>query len=222
MPEPQQPPSAVASAAVQAPRPLAATGPGRASHGGGAVMGIGGDVVQHTITPHSIMCAFKDDKLRMRVGAMILLPSGVVDVSMLKSKVMPDGRSYCLDMLIPDAVTHPEKFLRLFRASPKAMADSGGERNAAFRESAFHEKMSTMRTAKHAPVWRRFTLPLDFQVVEDIAYIKLNTLEGSYFLYVEFMAQEKSSYMHDGMIEDDGVMDLNSPDTNLDRKRKAM
>jgi hypothetical protein len=56
----------------------------------------------------------------------------------------------------------------------------------------------------------------DFPVVEDIGYIKLMTKEGSYFLYVELLAQEKSSYMQDGMIEED----LNSP--NDDRKRKAL
>ena len=68
-------------------------------------------------------------------------------------------------------------------------------------------------------LWRRFRLHLDFPVIEDIGYIKLLTKEGSYFLYVELLAQEKSSYMQDGMIEEDGVMDLNSP--GEDRKRKA-
>jgi hypothetical protein len=57
-------------------------------------------------------------------------------------------------------------------------------------------------------------------LIEDIGYIKLMTKEGSYFLYVELLAQEKSSYMQDGMNEEDGVMDLNSP--SEDRKRKAV
>jgi hypothetical protein len=71
--------------------------------------------------------------------------------------------------------------------------------------------MSTMRVAKEAPIWRRFQIVLDFPVVEDIFYCKVMTLEGCYFLYVKFLAQEKSSYMHgDGMIEGDGVVDLNS------------
>ena len=100
------------------------------------------------------------------------------------------------------------------------MEESGGETNAALRESAFHEKMSTMRVSKNAPLWRRFKMALDFPVIEDIGYIKLMTREGSYFLHVELLAQEKSSYMQDGMIEEDGVVDLNSPSD--DRKRKAL
>jgi hypothetical protein len=76
-----------------------------------------------------------------------------------------------------------------------------------------------MRVSKNAPLWHRFRLALDFLVIEDIGYIKLMTKEGSYFLYVELLAQEKSSYMQDGMIEEDSVMDLNSP--GEDHKRKA-
>ena len=58
------------------------------------------------------------------------------------------------------------------------------------------------------------TLALDFPVVEDIAsFTKLMNLllEGRFFLlYVEFLAQERNSYMHgDGIIEDDEVVDLN-------------
>lgn len=221
------PPAAAVAAAAAAPGRPSAAGilGGRPSIGGAAAAGalgqhMGGDVVEHTITPHCIKAVYKDDKLRMRISLVILLPSGVDDKGMLKSKVMPDGRSYCLDIRIPDATTDPEKFLLLFRASPKAMVESGGEKNAALRESAFHEKMSTMRVSKNAPLWRRFRLALDFPVVEDIGYIKLMTKEGSYFLYVELLAQEKSSYMQDGMIEEDGVMDLNSP--NDDRKRKSL
>ena len=57
------------------------------------------------------------------------------------------------------------------------------------------------------------TLALDFPVVEDIAsFTKLMNLllEGRFFLlYVEFLAQERNSYMHgDGTIEG-GVDDLN-------------
>jgi hypothetical protein len=80
--------------------------------------------------------------------------------------------------------------------------------------------MSTMRISKNAPLWHRFKVVLDFPVIEDIAYIKLMTKEGSYWLYVELLALEKSSYMQDGMIEEDGVLDLNSPSD--DRKRKAV
>ena len=183
-------------------------------------MGMGGDAVEHNIQPHYVKALYKDNKLRMRIGLVILLPSGVTDKAMLKSKVMPDGRTYCLDICIPDALTDPAKFLVLFRASAKDREESGGDSNAALRESAFQEKMSTMRVSKNAPLWRRFRLHLDFPVIEDIGYIKLMTKEGSYFLYVELLAQEKSSYMQDGMIEEDGVMDLNSP--GEDRKRKAL
>jgi hypothetical protein len=80
----------------------------------------------------------------MHICLVILLPAGVEDKAMLKSKVMPDGRLYCLDICIPNALTDPGKFLLVFHASTKAMADSGGETNAALCESAFHEKMSTM------------------------------------------------------------------------------
>ena len=57
------------------------------------------------------------------------------------------------------------------------------------------------------------TLALDFPVVEDIAsFTKLMNLEGCFFLlYVEFMAQERNSYMHgeDGIIEGGVVDDWN-------------
>jgi hypothetical protein len=156
------------------------------------------DVVEHTIMPHCIKAVYKDSKLCMCICLVILLPSGVNDKAMLKSKVMPDGCLYCLDICIPDAVTNPMKFLVLFRASAEAREDSGGDENVALCVSAFHEKMSTMRISKNAPLWRRFKLALDFPVIEDIAYIKLMTKEGSYWLYVELLAQEKSSYMQDG------------------------
>jgi hypothetical protein len=53
-------------------------------------------------------------------------------------------------------------------------------------------------------------LTLDFPVIEDIAFTKLMTIEGCFLLYVEFMAQERNSYMHgDGTIEGGGV-DLNN------------
>jgi hypothetical protein len=76
-------------------------------------MAMGGDVVEHTITPHCCIkgCLYKDNKLRMCICLVILLPTGVNDKAMLKSKVMPDGHSYCLDICIPDAVTDPSKFL---------------------------------------------------------------------------------------------------------------
>ena len=209
--------------------PPVAAGPGaagRPSFGGGAAATMMAmkmamsDVVEHTITPHCIKAVYKDSKLRMRICLVILLPSGVTDKSMLKSKVMPDGCSYCLDICILDVVTDPAKFLVLFWASAKAREDSGGDENAALRVSAFNEKMSTMRVSKNAALWRRFKLALDFPVIEDIDYIKLMTKEGSYWLYVELLAQEKSSYMQDGMIEEEGVLDLNSPSD--DRKRKAV
>jgi hypothetical protein len=208
--------------------PPVAAGPGaggRPSFGSGAAGMMAmkmamSDIVEHPIMPHCIKASYKDSKLRMRICLVILLPSGVNDKSMLKSKVMPDGRSYCLDICIPDAVTDPAKFLVLFRASAKAREESGGDENAALRLSAFNEKMSTMRISKNAPLWRRFKVALDFPVIEDIAYIKLMTKEGSYWLYVELLAQEKSSYMQDGMIEEDGILDLNSPSD--DRKRKAV
>jgi hypothetical protein len=50
---------------------------------------------------------------------------------------------------------------------------------------------------------------LDFPVVEDIAFTKLMTLEGCSFLYVEFMAEERNSYMHDDGSIEGGVVDLN-------------
>jgi hypothetical protein len=179
------------------------------SNHGRASMGAGD--VTLTISPHFIKSVWKDNKLRNRCGLLVLLPSGVHHPGMLKSKVMPDGQTYHLDILIPDAVINPEIFLLFIRAFPGALFESGGESNAALRESAFQAKMSTMRVAQDAPVWRRFQLVLDFPVVEDIAFTKYMTLDGCYFLYVEFLAQEKSSYMHrDGMIEGDGVMDLNS------------
>jgi hypothetical protein len=132
--------------------PSAAAGdgpPGRPSFGGGtaammAMKMVMSDIVEHTITPHCIKATYKDSKLRMRICLVILLPSGVSDKSMLKSKVMPDGRSYCLDTCIPDAVTDPAKFLVLFRSSALAREESGGDENAALRLSAFNEKMSTM------------------------------------------------------------------------------
>ena len=154
----------------------------------------------------------------MRICLVILLPSSVTDKAMLKSKVMPDGCSYCLAICIPDAVTDPVTFLVLFCACPKTREDSGGDSNAALHESAFNEKMSTMQVSKNAPLWHRFQHVLDFLVIEDIGYIKLLTKEGSYFLYVELLAQEKSSYMQDGMIEEDGIMDLNSPGEDCKRK----
>jgi hypothetical protein len=148
-------------------------------------------------------------KLRLRIGLVVLLASGVNDLGMLKSKVMPDGRTYCLDMLVPDAAVNLNKFLLFIRVLDYALEQSGGEHTAAKREGAFHEVMSTMRVAQNAPVWHRFKLVLDFPVVEDIAFTKMMTFEGCYFLYVEFMAQERNSYMHgDGSIEG-GVVDLN-------------
>jgi hypothetical protein len=129
-------------------------------------------------SPHYVKCTFKDVMLRMCIGLVVQLASGVNNQGMLKSKMMPDGRTYCLDMLIPDAVTNPEKFLLFIRAF---MLEQ----------------------------WRRFKLVPDFPVVEDIVFSQFMTLEGSYFLYLEFMAQEKSSYMHgDGTVAG-GVMDLN-------------
>jgi hypothetical protein len=163
-----------------------------------------------SFTPHHIKCTFKDDKLRTRIGLVVLLASGVNDLSMLKSKVLPDGITYCLDMVVPDAAANPDKFLLFTRVIAESTEQSGGEKTAAKREGAFHEVMSTMRVAVNAPVWRRFKLVLDIPVVEDIAFTKLMTLEGSFFLYVEFKASERNSYMHgDGRIEG-GVVDLNN------------
>jgi hypothetical protein len=163
------------------------------------------------INPHFIKSVWMDIKLRKRCGLLLLLPSAVTNLGMLKSKVLPDGQTYRLDILIPDAVSNPDKFLLFIRAYPGALEESGGEKNAALRETAFQQTMSTMRVAKEAPIWRRFQLVLDFPVVEDIFYTKVMTLEGCYFLYVEFLAQEKNSYMHgDGMLEGDGVVDLNA------------
>jgi hypothetical protein len=162
-----------AAAALGPPplRPAVAIAAGVAAAGGGLVappmMGrMLGDEL--TFSPHFVKCPFKDVKLRMRIGLVVLLPSGVDSQSMLKSKVLPDGRTYCLDMLVPDAVTNPEKFLLFIRAF--MLEHSGGEGNASIRESAFHEAMSTMRVAQNAPVWRRFKLVLDFPVVEDIVF----------------------------------------------------
>jgi hypothetical protein len=131
----------------------AAAGPGPTGCPGVAMkMDRGGDVVEHTITPHCIKAVYN----RMCICLVILLASGVNDKAMLKAKVMPDGRSYCLDICIPDALTDPSKFLVLFRASAKAREDSGGDSNAALYESVFNEKMSTMRVSKNAPLWCHF------------------------------------------------------------------
>ena len=160
-----------------------------------------------TFSPHYVKCVFKDSRLRMRIGLVVLLESGVNGTEMFKSKVMPDGRHYCLDALMPDVAVNPDKFLHYIRFF--ALDRTGGEHTAAKRLDAFHEVMSTMRPAQNAPVWRRFKLELDFPVVEDIFYTKLITYEGCFFLYVEFLAQERNSYMHgDGTIEG-GVDDLN-------------
>jgi hypothetical protein len=171
-----------------------------------ARVSLGGDP-ELTFNPHYVKCVFKDSRLRMRIGLVVLLPSGVNGQEMLKSKVMPDGRNYCLDALMPDVAVNPDKFLHYIRFF--AMEQCGGEHTAAKRLDAFHEVMSTMRPVQNAPVWRQFKLELDFAVVEDIAYTKLMTFEGCFFLYVEFLAQERNSYMHgDGIIEGD-VVDLN-------------
>jgi hypothetical protein len=102
------------------------------------------DIVEHTITLHCIKAVYKDSKLCMCICLVILLPSGVDDKFMLKSKVMPDGCSYCLDICIPDALTDPAKFLVLFRTSTLAREESHGDENVALLVSAFNEKMSTM------------------------------------------------------------------------------
>jgi hypothetical protein len=194
-----------------APMPFAPFAPGGAHLSTLALQGTPADGVELTITPHFIKSVWKDNKLRNRCGLLVLLPSGVNHPAMLKSKVMPDGKTYHLDILVPAAVTNPEKFLIFIRAYPGSLEESGGVRNAELRESAFHETLSTMRVDRNTLIWRRFRFVNDFQVNEDIAFSKFMTLEGCYFLYVEFLSQEKSSYMHgNGMIEGDGAVDLNN------------
>jgi hypothetical protein len=79
-----------------------------------------GDV--ELINPHFIKSVWTDTKLRMCCGLLLLLPSAVTSLGMLKSKVLLDGQTYRLDILIPDAITNPEKFLLFIRAYPGALA----------------------------------------------------------------------------------------------------
>ena len=142
--------------------------------------------------PIHFKTSFKDDNLHQRQGVMVLLPLGVQLSSNVIAVVQSEGTILKISIKVPGAIMDPKRFLCFQR---KGVYRPLMEICVGVRISAFYETMSTVHTSLYESMWREFQLNLDSPCMEDIPIDAVSRLEESVFIYIELIANEKTTYM---------------------------